>query len=95
MAKANIVGRQVVSEGGRRKISTLSFHALRHTSATSIYGNAALESIAKRVTQHNSASLKRYIHEDLEVLREATELMPRLPRTVQGANFSGEDLKKP
>src|SRR4029077_7047933 len=41
MAKAQIIGRQVVSEGGRRRISTLSFHALRHTSASSVYGNAA------------------------------------------------------
>ena len=44
MAKAKIAGRLVESEGGARKISTLSFHALRHTSATSVYGNAALES---------------------------------------------------
>jgi integrase len=80
MTKAKIVGRQVVSQGGTRKISTLSFHALRHTSATSIYGNAALESIAKRVTQHNSDSLKTYIHQDLEVLRQATKLIPRLPK---------------
>jgi len=80
MAKAKIIGRQVVSEGGRRKISTLSFHALRHTSASSVYGNAALESIAKRVTQHSSHSLKRYIHQDLEVLRQATKLIPRLPK---------------
>jgi integrase len=80
MAKAKIVGRQIVSEGGNRKFSTLSFHALRHTSATSVYGNAALESIAKRVTQHSSHSLQRYIHEDLQVLRQATNLIPRLPK---------------
>ena len=78
MIRAKIVGREVVNKG--RKISTLSFHALRHTSATSIYGNAALEAIAKRVTQHNSDSLKTYIHQDLEVLRQATKLIPRLPR---------------
>jgi len=80
MAKAKITGRHVQSDSGVRKLSTLSFHALRHTSATSVYGNAALESIAKRVTQHSSDSLKRYIHHDLEVLRQATNLIPRLPR---------------
>jgi integrase len=36
MRRAKIVGREVVTKG--RKISTLSFHALRHTSATSISG---------------------------------------------------------
>jgi integrase len=81
MTKAKIVGRQVESQGRGTKISTLSFHALRHTSATSIYGNAALESIAKRVTQHTSDSLKRYIHQDVEVLRQAVSLIPRLPKT--------------
>src|SRR5262249_15561986 len=42
-SKPQITGRQVQSDGGARKLSTLTFHALWHTSATSVYGNAALE----------------------------------------------------
>ena len=80
MAQAKIVERKVSSSSTGRKTRTLSFHALRHTAATSVYGNAALESIAKRLTQHSSDSLRRYIHQDLEVLRQATKLIQPLPK---------------
>lgn len=82
MKRANIVGKELKSEGGNR-LSTLSFHSLRHSSATSIYGNAALESIPKRVTQHSSRALKKYVHQDIEVLKAATQLIPRLPKAAQ------------
>jgi integrase len=80
MARAKIVGKELKSQGGSMRISSLSFHSLRHSAATSIYGNAALESIAKRVTGHRSDALKKYVHEDLEVLRKAITLIPRLPK---------------
>jgi integrase len=80
MTQARIVGRKVSSSNSGRKTSTLSFHALRHTAATSVYGNAALESIARRLTQHSSGSLRGYIHADLEVLRQATKLIQPLPK---------------
>jgi integrase len=79
MARANITGRQL-SAGGKRTWSSLSFHSFRHGAASQVYSNAALEDITRRVTQHSSDSLNRYIHKDLEVLRKAVSLIPRLPK---------------
>lgn len=67
--------------GKARKLHALSFHSLRHTAATTVFNSAALKEITRRVTQHAAkGSLDRYIHEDLAAIREAVNLIPRLPR---------------
>ena len=81
VARAGISGRRVKSEGGSKELSSYVFHSLRHSSASSVYNNAALENIAKRVTGHASGAIRKYVHEDLEVLRQAVKLIPRLPKT--------------
>jgi len=62
-------------------IQSLTFHSFRHGAATAVFKNAALKDIARRVTAHTSRGVvDRYIHEDIEAIREATNLIPRLPK---------------
>jgi integrase len=70
------------NDGKGRSLKALSFHSLRHGAASSVFNNAALKEIARRVTNHApDGSLDRYIHKDLEAIREATKLIPRLPKS--------------
>jgi hypothetical protein len=41
---------------------------------------ASLREITRRVTGHAGAIVDKYIHKDLEAIREAIKLIPRLPR---------------
>jgi integrase len=67
--------------GKGRSVRALSFHSFRHTAATEVFNQAALREIAKRVTNHAAGGvLDRYIHEDLEAIRAAMQLIPRLPK---------------
>ena len=85
MSKAGVVGRVLrerTPEGKGRMIQSLSFHSFRHGAATAVFKNAALKDIARRVTAHTSRGVvDRYIHEDIEAIREATNLIPRLPKS--------------
>ena len=59
----------------------LSFHSLRHTAASAVFNSATVRETVRRVTQHAArGSLDRYLHEDLEAIRAAVGLIPRLPR---------------
>jgi hypothetical protein len=45
------------------------------------FNQAALKDITRRVTAHAARGVvDRYIHEDIEALRAATQLIPRLPK---------------
>jgi integrase len=58
----------------------LSFHSLRHGAASSVFNNASLREIARRVTGHAAGRvLDRYLHQDVEAIRAAVALIPRLP----------------
>jgi integrase len=62
-------------------VRSLSFHSFRHGAATAVFKSAALRDIARRVTAHSSRGVvDRYIHEDVEAIRQATNLIPRLPK---------------
>jgi integrase len=66
---------------GGRSVMALSFHSFRHTAASAVFNQAALRDIARRVTAHaEGGSLQRYLHTDLEAIRAATALIPRLPK---------------
>jgi integrase len=76
----NTVLRAARGHGGR-SVMALSFHSFRHTAASAVFNQAALRDIARRVTAHaEGGSLQRYLHTDLEAIRAATSLIPRLPR---------------
>jgi integrase len=82
MKKAGVAGR-VLRERDRkgRSLKSLSFHSFRHGAATAVFNQAALKDITRRVTAHAARGVvDRYIHEDIEALRAATQLIPRLPK---------------
>ena len=67
-----------------RSIRSLSFHSFRHGAATAVFNQAALKDITRRVTAHAARGVvDRYIHEDIEALKAATQLIPRLPKGKQ------------
>jgi integrase len=69
------------NDGRGNRMHTLSFHSLRHTAASAVFNSATVRETVRRVTQHAArGSLDRYLHEDLEAIRAAVDLIPRLPR---------------
>ena len=74
--------------GKSRSLRGLSFHSFRHSVASAVFNQAALREITRRVTNHSAGGIvDRYIHQDLEALREAVKLVPRLPRGIsEGGN---------
>ncbi len=82
MQRAGVEGR-ILRQGSRgkgRTVKSLSFHSFRHSAASSVFNQAALKEITRRVTNHAPGGVvDRYIHHDLDAIREATKLIPRLP----------------
>jgi integrase len=69
------------NSGKGRPVRALSFHSFRHTAASNVFNQAAIREITRRVTNHAAGGVvDRYIHEDLESIRAATQLIPRLPK---------------
>jgi integrase len=67
--------------GKGRAVRALTFHSFRHTAASSVFNQASLKEITRRVTNHAAGGVvDRYIHEDLEAIRAAVALIPRLPK---------------
>lgn len=67
--------------GKGRALRALSFHSFRHGAATAVFNAAALKEITRRVTNHAASGVvDRYIHDDIEAIRAATALVPRLPK---------------
>jgi len=82
MRRAGVEGR-LIREGNAgkgRSLRGLSFHSFRHSAASAVFNGAALKEIASRVTGHRGNVIDRYIHSDLTTIREATKLIPRLPK---------------
>jgi integrase len=85
MKRASVAGK-VLREKNRkgRSLRSLSFHSFRHGAATAVFNQAALKDITGRVTAHAARGVvDRYIHEDIEALKAATQLIPRLPKGEQ------------
>ena len=91
MKKAKIEGRLLREKDGKgRAIRSLSFHRFRHGAASAAFKGAALKNIARRVTGHAARALvDRYIHIDVEAVKAATTLIPRLPRTSRPPDAGG------
>jgi len=67
--------------GKGRAVRALSFHSFRHAAASNVFNAASLREITRRVTNHAAGGVvDRYIHEDLEAIKAATQLIPRLPK---------------
>jgi integrase len=76
--EAGLIREKKGAQGRSRR--NLSFHALRHTAASGVFNAAAVREVARRLTDHAlHGSLDRYLHVDLEAIRAASALIPRLP----------------
>lgn len=78
MANADIDPRRA-GDGGRRRLSGLSYHSLRH-SFNSVMANAGVaQEIRQKLTGHSSAEMnKTYTHIELEPLRAAIAVLPAI-----------------
>jgi integrase len=63
-----------------KTIRSKSFHSFRHGAASEIFNSAVVREVARRVTAHSGDALQRYLHADLDAIRAATALVPRLPK---------------
>ncbi len=62
---------------GRRAVSELSFHSLRHTTTSMLKSAGVADSIARAIVGHQSAAVSRaYTHLDMDTMRAAMEKMP-------------------
>ena len=83
MEQAGVRSRLIRERSGRkgRSLRALSFHSFRHSAASAVFNQAALREITRRVTGHAAGGVvDRYIHEDLQAIRQASQLVPRLPK---------------
>ena len=91
MTKAKVEGR-ILREGSKRDdkgkrtgkgrtVRSLTFHSFRHTAASSIFNSEAIKEVQRRVTNHaRGGVIDRYTHADLNLIKQAVALIPRLPR---------------
>ena len=81
MDQAHIEHREVrkrISKGGR-SVSALSYHSLRHSFATTLANAGIREELRMLLTGHTTRAIhQRYSHHDLEALRDAVSVLPRI-----------------
>jgi integrase len=78
MEKARIQGKRRQASGGRR-LSSLSFHSLRHSFNSALANAGVSQEIRQKLTGHTSAEMNTiYTHHALAPLRAAVEKLPSL-----------------
>jgi len=82
MERAGVSGKLLRERDRKgRSVRSLTFHSFRHGAASAVFNQAALQDVARRVTGHAArGAIGGYIHEDVEMLKAATQLIPRLPK---------------
>jgi integrase len=82
MTRAGVAGRILREKKGKgRTVRSLTFHSFRHTAASSIFNSEAIKDIQRRVTNHaRGGVIDRYTHADLDLIKQAVTLIPRLPK---------------
>jgi len=70
--------------GKGRNLRALTFHSLGHTAVSAVFNSNVHRQIAAQLSGHKTGIIERYIHRDLEVIRAATKLVPRLPKDGGG-----------
>jgi integrase len=94
MAKAKVEGRilrkgsERDSKGQRtgkgRQVRSLTFHSFRHTAASAVFNSEAIKEVQRRVTNHaRGGVIDRYTHADLDLIKQAVALIPRLPKEAE------------
>ena len=78
MQKARIEGKRTQASGGRT-LSSLSFHSLRHSFNSAMANAGISQEIRQKLTGHTSAETNKvYTHHELEPLRAAIAVIPRI-----------------
>ena len=82
MSAAGIENRLIrqANAGRGRNLRALTFHSLRHTAASAVFNSNVHRQIVATLTGHKTGIVEKYIHRDLEAIKAATQLIPRLPR---------------
>lgn len=80
MERANIQSPTIRErKGSGRTVRALSFHSLRHSAASHVFTGKVVEESVKRVTGHGRGQAhKTYLHVDLEAVKAAASMIPRL-----------------
>jgi integrase len=80
MEKAGIESPVIREKRGRGKtVRALSFHSLRHTVASAVFKSKLIEQAQMHITGHTRGqTLKTYTHHDLEAIKAASSLIPRI-----------------
>jgi integrase len=78
MRKAGI-GNNAVETGGQRKLSRLSFHALRASFNSTLHNKGVDQELRRKLTGHKSNNVNdRYTRTELQTLAEAVNKLPSL-----------------
>ena len=81
MEKAGIEPAKIRERQGKRgrSVRALSFHSFRHGAASHVFKSKLIEQAQKHITGHSRGdTLKRYKHHDLEAIKVASSMIPRL-----------------
>ena len=80
MEQARIENHDIRKGGSKgRSVSALSFHSLRHSFATTLANKGVPEELRMLLTGHTTREIhQRYSHHDLEALRDAVSVLPRI-----------------
>jgi integrase len=77
MEKAGVEGK--LTSGGRRVLSSLTFHSFRHTFNSAMANAGIPQEIRQKLTGHSSAEMNRtYTHIEWEPLRAAIAVLPAI-----------------
>jgi len=78
MERVGIEGKRTKASGGRT-LSSLTFHSLRHSFNSALTNGGVSQEIRQKLTGHASAEMNAiYTHHELEALREAVSVIPRI-----------------
>lgn len=80
MRQAGIESKLIRTRRGKgQNVRSLTFHSFRHSAATHVFKAKVIEEAQKRVTGHSRGqTLKRYTHVDLEAVKHAASMIPRI-----------------
>jgi integrase len=80
MDKAGIPASKIRERQGEgRSVRELTFHSFRHGAASHVFKSKLIQQVQKHVTGHSRGdTLKRYTHVDIEAIKAASSMIPRL-----------------
>jgi integrase len=83
MHKAGVKGRILRGANGKGRVTySLTFHSLRHSFVSALANAGVAKELRQKLSGHaDDRSHARYTHHEIEVLRDAVQLVPTIPST--------------